>query len=210
MDFRRILLLSIGFILTSLISVQAQTPDTTTLKVKGSRLPSTIVKLKNGNQEYGFMVYHFPYSPEKEVTLIPSDGNRKKAITYKIEDIESISYPDLRYIQIFPDNDRLEYLAREAVNGEINLYTFTERNNAPAVIPVSGVFRVIPIPYDQSYFFIEKDSKIFKINRAKYQEELLAYVGSNKELAEKIKTKTYKYKDIETIVKEYNASVIKP
>ena len=188
----------------------AQTPDTTTLKVRNGRLPNVVIQTKDGRKEQGYMVYHFPYSPDKEVKLFPLTGNTKEGVTYEVKYLESLEYPDLRYVQIFPDNDRQEYFAREAATGALNLYTFTELNKAPAVIPVAGVVRAISIPYDQSLFFIEKDSEIKKINRGNYQKELLAYVGSNAALAEKIKNKTYKYKDIETIIKEYNASVLKP
>src|SRR5688572_6950192 len=103
-----------GLILTllSISSALAQTPDTTTLKVKFGRLHSAVVKLKDGSQEKGYMIYHFPYSPDKEVSLIPLNGNLKNAANYKIKNVESIDYADLKHVQIFPDEDPLEYLAR--------------------------------------------------------------------------------------------------
>src|SRR5688572_24082236 len=101
MKSSKIFLASLVFTLLSVGSVLAQTPDTTTLKVKYGRLHSAVVKLKDGSQEKGYMVYHFPYSPDKEISLVPLTGNLKNAVTYKIKNVESIEYADLKYVQIF-------------------------------------------------------------------------------------------------------------
>lgn len=198
--FALLLLISITFFHT----VFAQQPDTTTIKVGKNRWYQAVVITKDGLRNQGYMWYHFPYSPQKEVRLLPMNGDVKIEVTFDIKNIESILYHDLQYTQILPDNDRLEYLSREAVKGALNLYTYTELNKAPAIIPVAGAIRALSIPYDQSLFFIEKGSEIKKISREKFQKEMLEYVGTNPELAEKIKNKTYKYKDTETIIREFN------
>ncbi len=206
----KLLLFLVFFLICGTEAAFAQRPANATLQVKKNlELRRVNINTKAGSVEEGFMYYYFPHSPEKEVSLIPLDGNLKKAVTYKVKDIESIHYSDLSYVQIIPENDRLEYLAREATTGNLSLYTFTEHVKAPVIVPVAGAVRAFSIPYDNSFFFIDNGAGIKKISRHNYQEELLDFVGSDENLARKIKDKTYKYRDIETIVLEYNAGASK-
>src|SRR5689334_3457664 len=102
MNLKKLFLLLFIFSATAATAI-AQIPDTVTLKTKHVRYKKAIVTTKSGNQEEGFMLYHFPYSPDKEIQLIALDGNLKNTTTYKVKDIASINYPDLRYEQIIPD-----------------------------------------------------------------------------------------------------------
>ena len=210
MAFRKISFLVLILLFFGLEAAFAQRPTNSTLQVKKNlQLRRVNLNTKSGDAAEGYMYYHFPNSPANEVSLVPLNGNLKEAETYKVKDIESLHYSDLSYIQINPENDRLEYLAREATTGNLSLYTYTEEVKAPVIVPVSGAIRAFAIPYDNCLFFIDNGFGLKKINRSNYQAELLELVGSNEALAQKIKDKTYKYRDIETIVMEYNASAAK-
>ena len=210
MTFKHLSIFILFFLIFGTEAALAQRPKNATLQVKKNlQLRRVNLYTKAGDVAEGFMFYHFPNSPVKEVNLVPMDGNLKEAVTYRVKDLESLHYSDLSYVQIIPENDRLEYLAREATTGNLSLYTFTEEVKAPVIVPVSGAIRAFAIPYDHCLFFIDNGLGLKKINRSNYQAELLEFVGSNEILAQKIKDKTYKYRDIETIVMEYNAAVSK-
>jgi hypothetical protein len=205
MNRSKIFLSGLIFTLFSIGSVLAQTPDTTTFKYSASRRwHNVVITLRDKTTLTGYMHYYLPYAPEKTVYLIPAGGTKKNTEKIKRDRIESIDYADMRYELLEPDPGNEEYLARVVNKGKLELFVFTEFKSAPVPIPVAGLARVISIPYDQSIFFVRKGSNLVKIDRSLFREKLFPYVKDNTRIAEKLKTKEVKFKDIPNLIAEYN------
>jgi len=155
----------------------------------------------------GYGYKYFPYAPKGKVGVMPFRGARKKEyVSVKVKHIESMRYADFRYQRIKPVGSTKEYLAREAVAGKVTLYVYTEQKSVPLPIPVAGHILSTSIPYDNSLLFLQRDNKIVKINRGEYTQMMASYFGDQPAVAEKIRNKTYRYRDTEALVREYNAS----
>lgn len=202
----KLFLLGSIFTLLSICPVLAQTPDTTTFKYSASRRwHNVVITLRDKTTLTGYMHYYLPYAPEKIIYLVPTGGTKKNTQKIKRDRIQSIEYADLRYELVEPDAGNEDFLAREVTKGKLDLFVYTEFKTAPVPIPVAGLARVVSIPYDQSIFFVRKGANLVKIDRSLFREKLLPYVKDNTRIAEKLKTKEVKFKNIPDLITEYNA-----
>lgn len=187
--------------------LKAQKPDSIIIKAKLQEWHNVIIKTRDGNTTSAYMRVHSQYMPQRRLSVLIKEGSQFADTIMEVENIESIGYFSRRYVKISPDEYKYDLLAEEAQTGILNLYIYIEMEQAPVPIPVPSAVRVLAVPYTEKNYFIAHDFKIVQIKRDKFQKQMLEYVSSNPGLAEKIKNKTYKYKDIEIIVKEFNASV---
>ena len=183
------------------LQVKAQVADTTTVKYRNKRTwYNVVVKLKDNTLQTGYMHYYYPYNPEKKVEILAKGSDNKTTRIIKIKDIESIDYAQMRFVRIKPTNSPKDFFTRQAYAGKVGLYVISARKS----VYVPLLPGVAAIPYVDNDFFLEKDGIILKLDRENFQGQLLAFVGDNPILAEKIKNKEFKYKDTEIVVSEYN------
>lgn len=206
---RLLLLLCLCFSCTAgLLAQTTAAPDTSTaLHANRFLWYNCVVEQKGGPTLRGFGYKYFPYAPKGKFAVMPSRGlKRKHYLFVKVKNIQSIRYADLTYQSVQATGSSKEYLAREAVTGPVTLYVYTEAKSVPLPIPVAGAILHTAIPYDNSLLFLRRGNETVRINRAIYSEMMTAYFSDRPDLVEKIKNRTYKYRDTEALVREYNGS----
>jgi hypothetical protein len=203
-------LLSLLFLYVScgtLVLAQTATPDTTTaLHRKRFRWHNCVVIRKGGQELTGYADQYLTYAPKGKFTLMTSPAATKKDyLSIKVKELQSISYAGLRYQSVKPQGSDQEYMAREALTGRVSLYVYTEFKSVPLPIPLAGAVLAASIPYDNSLLFLRRGDQTVKVNRGAYSEMMMKYFADHPAIVEKIRNRTYKYRDTEALVREYNS-----
>ena len=189
-------------------NAQVPVPDTTTTLHRNRYVWHNCVVTKKDKQiltGYGFK--YDQVAPKGKFYLRPKQiVSKRDYVSIKVKDISSVDYADLHYEFIQPIGSTKGYLAREAVSGKVTLYVYSELNRIPLPIPVAGAIISTAIPYNNSILLLKRDEQIVKVDRLAFLETMINYFADCPAVAQKIKNKTYRFRDMEALVQEYNAS----
>ncbi len=134
-------------------------------------------------------------SPDNFITFKPAPEAKEQKLT--VQDISAFvtGQDSFTVKQNFDINDHDHYakdFVRVVKSGEISLYLHYST--------VSTQTRKLVLTY-----LLEKDGELYRMVRpANFNDQLPILIADNKELLNKIKTKEYKFADLQKIIEEYN------
>ncbi|NOQ27155.1 MAG: hypothetical protein GQ564_17480 [Bacteroidales bacterium] len=143
--------------------------------------------------------------------FIDANGNKNKFTASKIKGFGD--YDKKRDMESFyiDHRDNIYFLER-VVTGSISLYLNYENVNSHSYIAGSTVVFIDNLISKTMYsvYYFTKDSKLNCIPQANKQfiETMCEYLNDDQELINRIRTNSYRFKDLIQIIKEYNSNKI--
>jgi hypothetical protein len=163
-----------------------------------------------GNYDYSHGMYDngkiIKKSGEEITCLVPLAMSYGDNINYKMtkdSEVKLISVSDIKYLQT-PYNvyenvriNKSEKLMRIISSGKMFLYCYIISSDPPS----QGGYSYVA--HDPNYV-IKKDSLIIEVKKSNFKDLFTEKMNDCITIADKIKNKDYKFKDIEKVVTEYN------
>ncbi|TGE20510.1 hypothetical protein E5K00_21185 [Hymenobacter aquaticus] len=210
--------------LLPLVSVaQPAAPDTVVRRSysQAVMLPATIRLLGGGTvQGYVSIPTMYPGIGRNFSYYLtnPKSKPRPKRQKMEITRVHSITAgPHYLETMLLPDelDDELydpEILAERFVNGPVEVFLQAEEQSVPVPIPVAGSILSAAIPYTNSLFFVRRKGLLMQVDRGTFREVMSQYLQDAPELAAKVRAgeKNYHYRNLISIITEFNAYVGRP
>ena len=143
-----------------------------------------------------------PSSSCAKVYFLNAQGKR---IKFKLKDIASyqrgeklyVSKPTVRPLRIGGGPNGLMQVLHKGPKVTLYEYYYTTQSGGfgPGQVTVASL---------QSDYYIERHGKLELVRKSGFKHNMSAYFADDKALAQKIIDRSYKYKDMEDIVQEYN------
>lgn len=148
----------------------------------------------------GYVKYinQVPYRVLPDIKFKETEGSKDKK--YTPNDLIGYKAGDkIFHSLVLPSGNSEKQFMELVINGYIKLYEASVTSfGAPSpTVPGSGT---------NSYEYLLKtgDNKLFEVNGGKFKDRLSEYLSDNKEIADKIMSGTYKRRNLQIIIEEYN------
>ncbi len=172
----------------------------TLLKTDGTALSAYLPVTRAGHSG-GNLIYFLP-SPTGDRL-----GQRK---TIDIDAIEAMHVHGRVYETVQHKGKSTGVLALQLLNGPVCLLTYADSRSWPLPLPLAGVGMPMPmvsIPLsDKNHWYVQRNGDYLELRRAKFAEELSAYLADEPDLAEKIARSEpqYQFANVLAVISEYN------
>lgn len=182
-----------------------------TRKRQGAKIYKGYVVTISGDTLHGKVQMLSPTMNQVKVKFI---GKNKKKVTYKPKDIQSYAFVIQEWDKATNKNvlkwifyakktverppvpfSSTEVLIQQEINGLISTYNYYIETRTSQNL--------------EHLIYVEKDGVLYEINKKNYRKVLKKITQDVTQIHEKVGTKGYTYRNIETTIKSYNSHVLK-
>jgi hypothetical protein len=187
------------------LAAQPLIADTTTLSWRKHTWHPCIITWNTGQLTPVYMRQPIIQKSGKWKYLTKGRRNYSRK-TVRATDIRSIDFAQSRYQVIENAKGNRWRLFLEAVTGEVTLYLYTEQNKIPIPVPSLGGLVSIGIPYQNTLFYLRRNGELLEVEKTTFMAQMQTYFQDDSVIVARITDKTYRYRDMVSLVTAYNDS----
>lgn len=139
----------------------------------------------------------------------PGQKVRAERHTLPMARVRAMSVHGLYYENLGDDGKPADIMALRVLAGPTDVFTYAQPKMLPVPIPGAGALLVNA--YTNNHWYLRRNGEVTKLRRAKFAEQLSAYLADYPELARRVASgeANYEYRNTLAIMSEYNAHMAK-